>query len=281
MRRPFDLEWLEGQAEAYFRRLRPGVEELPWGSLDPRDYPDELVDRARVSWTEGAYNEYCSAAAFSALLGALLEAAAPVDLVGMAGEFVADEMLHTELNARVAMELGGGAPYLVDFEALAPRPDADLSPLQRAAELAVRVSCVGEAFSLPMLVGSMRAAAHPLTRAVLQRIARDEVPHARVGWLFLDWASTRLDDAERARLAAVALDALRDQEPYWKQVRSRVSDGVTSEGFQLLHVRQLGWMEAGEYAAEARRAVREEIVAPLARAGIEIPAAEVATLLGC
>ena len=279
MRRPFDLEWLEGPAEAYFRRLRPGVDDLPWGTLDPRDYPEELVDRARVSWTEGAYNEYCSAAAFAALLAALLEAGAPVDLVGMAGEFVADEMLHTELNARVAMELGGGAPYLVDFERLAPRPGAGLGPLQRAAELAVRVSCVGEAFSLPMLVGSMRAAAHPLTRAVLQRIARDEVPHARVGWLFLDWAGPLLDDAERARLAGVALDALRDQEPYWKQVRSRAVGGVTSEGFQLRHVRQLGWMEAGEYAAEARRAVREEIVAPLARAGIELPSAEVSSLL--
>ena len=279
MRRLFDLEWLEGPAEVFFRRLRPGAEDLPWGTLDPRDYPDELVDRARVSWTEGAYNEYCSAAAFAALLGALLETAAPVDLVGMAGGFVADEMLHTELNARVAMELGGGAPYLVDFGALAPRPDPDLSPLQRAAELAVRVSCVGEAFSLPMLVGSLRAAAHPLTRAVLQRIARDEVAHARVGWLFLDWAAPRLEDAERARLAAVALDALRDQQPYWKQARSHAADGVTSEGFQLLHVHQLGWMEASAYADRARRAVREEIVAPLAKAGIELPASEVARLL--
>ncbi len=278
MRRPFDLEWQGGPAEAHFRRRRPGIDDLPWGTLRPADYPPELVDRARVSWTEGAYNEYCSAAAFAALLGAMIEAAAPIDLIGMAGEFVADEMLHTELNARMAMQLGGGAPYLIDFARLAPRP-ARGSSLRRAAELAVRISCVAEAFSVPMLVGTMRAAAHPLTHAVLERIARDESPHARLGWLFLDWAGPRLDDADRAHLAAVALAGLKDQSPYWKLAGSRSAGGMTSEGFLVRHVHELGWMEAQAYAAEARRAVREEILAPLAQHGIVPDAAKVTALL--
>src|SRR5690606_13022518 len=130
----------------------------------------ELVDRARVSWTEAAYNEYCTAAAFSELLGALLAAKAPVDLVGMASDFVADEILHVELTSRVAMELGGGAPYEIDFEDLHRRPAAELTPLQRANELVVHVCCVGEAFSLPMLASAFGSATHPLTRAVLERI---------------------------------------------------------------------------------------------------------------
>ena len=43
--------------------------------------------------------------------------------------------------------------------------------LQVATELVVRVCCVGEAFSLPMLAGSRSAASHPVTRAVLDRYA--------------------------------------------------------------------------------------------------------------
>jgi hypothetical protein len=208
----------------------------------------------------------------------MLEAGAPIDLVGMAGEFVADEMLHTELNARMAMQLGGGAPYLIDFASLSPRP-APGPALQRAAELAVRISCVAEAFSVPMLVGTMRAATHPLTHAVLERIARDEAPHARVGWLFLEWAGARLDDVDRSRLADVALAGLRDQSPYWTLARSKAAGGMTSEGFLVRHVNELGWMEAEAYGREARRAVRAEIVEPLARHGIVLDEGEVTVLL--
>jgi hypothetical protein len=276
---PFELAWMGAVAERHVRRKRPGVDELPWGTLRLRDYPPLLVERARVSWTEGAFNEYCSAAAFAEVCAALLAARAPIDLVGMAGDFVGDEMLHVELNARLAMELGGGAPYRVDFAELAPRPSRRLTPLQRASDLVVRVCCVGEAYSVPMLAGSMQAARHPLTRAVLERIAQDEPPHARLGWLYLEWAAPSFDARERARLARVALDALAGMQPYWKRLQSRVREGVTSEGFELAHVHELGWMEAQAYGATARRVVREDVVAPLRACGIELDEAAVAELL--
>ena len=110
MLEPFDLEWFGGPAEKHFRKIRPGVESMPWGSLEPARYPAELVERARVSWTEAAFNEYCTAVAFADLLRALLVVRAPVDLIGMASDFAADEILHVELTSRIAMELGGGAP---------------------------------------------------------------------------------------------------------------------------------------------------------------------------
>jgi len=161
MGEPFDLEWLGGVAEHHFRKVRPGVDEMPWGTLDPKRYPAELVDRARISWTEAAYNEYCTASAFAELLGAMLAAKAPVDLVGMASDFVADEILHVELTSRIAMELGGGAPYVIDFDNLHRKPSSDLSAFQRANELIVHACCVGEAFSLPMLASAFGSATHP------------------------------------------------------------------------------------------------------------------------
>lgn len=247
----FELGWQGGAAAAHFRRSRPGVDDMPWGTLDARRYPAELVERARLAWTEGAVSEYASAAAFAALLSDLLAARAPVDLVGMAGEFIADEMLHTELNARVATELGGGAPYLVDWSALAPPVTDGAPPLERAIERAVRLCCVGETLSAPLLAATARVAAHPLTKAVLSRIAREEPPHARLGWLVLDWAGP-LEPALAARLVEAAVDTARDYDAYF---RAPARD-VEEEGFRLADVRALGWLEAPAWARHARRALR-------------------------
>jgi hypothetical protein len=277
--KPFELEWLGGKSERYFRELRPGVDELPWGTLHAADYPPLLVDRARVSWTEAAYNEYTTAVAFAQLVRAMLEAQAPIDLIAMAGDFIADELLHVELTSRIAMELGGGAPYTIDFEALDQPVDHRLPAFARASDLVVRLCCVGEAFSLPMLGGCMRSALHPLTRAVLERIVRDEAPHGQLGWLYLDWAADRMDDAERGRLAVVALDMMRAFQPYWRRLRSVTKDGVTTEGFRIEHVRQLGWMESPAYARAAREAMRDQVMAPLARYGIVLDAEACEALL--
>lgn len=279
MREPFDLEWMGGVAEKYFRRIRPDVDELPWGTLDPTRYPIELVDRARVSWTEAAYNEYCTAVAFSEMLGALLAAKAPIDLIGMASDFMADEVLHVELTSRIAMELGGGAPYEIDFDGLGVHPSLELSPLQRANQLVVHVCCVGEAFSLPMLASAYNSALHPLTKQVLQRIVHDEAPHGRFGFLYLDWVSDQLDAAERARLGGIAVDTIAQFAPLWQRLTSRVQDGITSEGYSIEHVRELGWTESSLYATRARRAIEEEVVAPLAKYGIELPADGLAVVL--
>jgi len=278
-REPFVLHWLGGPTERHFRAIRPGVEDMPWGTLRASDYPPVLVDMARISWTEAAYNEYCTAAAFAEMLRALLEARAPVDLIGMASDFVADEILHVELTSRLAMELGGGAPYHIDFAHLAQIPSPSLTPLQRASELVVRICCVGEAFSVPMLAGSMKTAAHPLTRAVLERIVQDEAPHGRLGWHYLEWIGEDLDEAERARLAGVALEMLRAFSPLWQRLRSKVVGGVTTEGYRIEHVHQLGWMESSAYGTRARQAVREDVLAPLARFGIDVPVDEVDALL--
>lgn len=279
MKEPFDLEWMGGVAEKHFRKVRPGVDELPWGTLDVARYPAELVDRARVSWTEAAYNEYCTAVAFAEMLQAMLAAKVPIDLIGMASDFMADEMLHVELTSRIAMELGGGAPYQVEFDNLGVNPSPTLSPLQRANELVVHVCCVGEAFSLPMLASAYNSALHPLTKQVLQRIVHDEAPHGRFGFLYLDWAHEQMDAAERARLGEVAASTIELFSPLWQRLTSRVQDGVTTEGYQLEHVRELGWTESSLYATRARAAVEDEVVAPLAKYGIAVPAERLARVL--
>ncbi len=119
-----------------------------------------------------------------------------------------------------------------------------------------------------MLSACHRSAGHPRTRAVLGQIVKDEVPHALLGRYYLEWIADLLDDAERERLARVALDTLGTLAPFWTTLTSRVVDGVTTEGFRVEHVHALGWADAETYGRVARQAVRDDILAPLAFAGI-------------
>ena len=277
--RPFEPEWFGGAAEHHFRKIRPGVDTLPWGTLRERDFDPELLRRAQRSWTEAAYNEYCSAIAFSQLVRALLDINAPVDLVGMASDFLVDETLHVELTSRLSMELGGGARYEVDYEKLAIPIDPRLSPFEVANDLMVRLCCVGEAFSLPMLAGTLRATTHPLVHGVLEQIVRDESHHGRLGYLYLEWADAELTDRERTRLAGTALSAVKAMAPLWQKLRSRVVGEVTTEGFKVSEIHDLGWMLSEDYGVLARRSVEEHVVAPLAQFGIHLDPDGVAALL--
>jgi hypothetical protein len=277
MKELFELEWMGGPAEHHFRRARPGVDDLPWGTLDASDFPPAVLEAARVTWTRSCLTEYRAIAAFSEVLRALCEAKAPVDVIGMASSFVADEVVHVELASRMVMELGGGAPIHVDLDRLFARADTRLTAFQRANEMVLRVSCVAEAFSGKMVVKSLHDDCHPLTLAVLKRIVADESLHYRLGGIYFEWASERMDDAERARLAAIALSDLapystrRDRDA--KSPRDPTADGRRLA--TLAQIRSLGWVEARSYANEVRDAVTRGIVAPLATYGIALDAAAV------
>src|ERR1700733_2601836 len=122
MKVPFELEWMGGAAEHHFRKARPAVEALPWGTLDLSKYAPAAIERARMNWTEVAINEYRAVASFTDVLRALVDVKAPLDLLGMTSDFLADECSHVELASRLAMELGGAVERMVDFEAFTGRP---------------------------------------------------------------------------------------------------------------------------------------------------------------
>ena len=54
---PFELEWLGGATEHFFRRARPDVDKVPWGTVDTSRYAPELLAAVRGSWTELSMNE--------------------------------------------------------------------------------------------------------------------------------------------------------------------------------------------------------------------------------
>src|SRR6185295_2857163 len=200
----FELELFGGGIEQRYRKMRPDVEAMPWGTLDTSRIPEEALVLARKQWTGAAFQEHRTGIACAATARALFECRAPLDLIAMASRFVLDELVHVELCARMAMELGGGTEIRHDPNALIVDADPDLEPLMRAADLIVRCFCVGEALSIPLLRGTWKAARHPLPRAVLGRIVKDEAAHGTFGYLFLDWAEPQLSREDRRLLGAQA-----------------------------------------------------------------------------
>jgi hypothetical protein len=260
----FELEMLGGSWEKRYRKLRPEVEAMPWGTLDPKDHPEALVIAARRSWTGAAFQEHRTGAACAETLRCLIECRAPLDLIAVASRFPLDEMVHVELCARLAMELGGGTEIVHDPDGMIMHANASLPPLLRAAELVVFNFCVGEALSIPMLHGTWKASIHPLPRAVLGRIVKDEAAHGAFGWAFLDWADDKLSDADRAHLAGTAAQAIAGIHTLWADIERRPKAKDSS-------VHALGWMQSEAYLALARRSMETKVLAPLRERGI-VPA---------
>jgi hypothetical protein len=257
---PFELELSGGAVEAGYRRMRPEVESLPWGTIRLADHHAKVVLAARRTWTIAAFQEHRTGAACAETLNALITARAPLDLIALATRYPLDEMVHVELCARLATELGGAVKVMHDPDALIRRPDPALSPRLRAAELVVRNFCVGEAVSIPILRASCKAAEEPLVRAVLARIVKDEAAHGRFGWLYLDWILDSLSGEERRHLTAAAVDEIGLVERNW-------AAGVVTDPARMLPG-TLGWMEPETYLAIAHGALERSVRSPLRERGL-------------
>jgi hypothetical protein len=259
----FALEWMGGVAEHHFRKARPGADDFAWETLDPAAYSQAAVTGAQQVWTDVALSEYAAITAFSDVVSALALARAPLDLIGMTSDFLADEVRHVELASRLVMRLGGAAPRVFDPRRLSTCVTPELTPLQRANELALRVGCIAEAFASGTAAPMMKETTHPLVRAVYTSILRDEARHRRFGSLYFEWAEDRLDDAERKRLGQAATSALADYARLWRAPRTASPPCISSE-----EIHQLGWIEPTRYAPLALGVVRDDIVPALSKLGI-------------
>jgi hypothetical protein len=275
MNEPFTIEWLGGPAEHHFRKARPEGD-FDWESLQASRYPKSLVDASRRVWMGLVLSEYAAINAFADVVAALSQARAPLDLIGMTGDFLADEVRHVELACRVVMQLGGAPVHPFDPSRLSPRTPSATTPFERANELAVRVGCVAEVFAGATAMPIMKETTHPLLRAVYASILRDEARHSRFGSLYFEWAGDRLTDAERVRLGTVTLDALRGFAFLW-QPRAPFSDSPPE--WQPFTSQDLGWLELPRHVTLARDAVLHDVLPPLRKLGLVFPEAELEALL--
>jgi len=284
----FEVQWLGGVAEHHFRRVRPLPTDIAWVTLDKSQYRPAALGCAQQVWTDLALSEYAAIASFAQVVRALAEAQAPLDLIGMTSDFLADEVRHVELACRVVMQLGGAAPRSFEPARLVPSVDVRLSPLARANELVLRVGCIAESFASATAVPIMRAATHPVIRGVYESILRDEARHCRFGGLYFEWASEHWDEAERVRLANVAREALqgliqRSRKASTPRSRAEEPSTLTTTGgapparpVRDDEALELGWFEPVRYEPLVQSAVLDDLVPQLLALGLPLDVAAVA-----
>jgi len=261
----FELELLGGSIEQRYREMRPEVEDMPWGTLDTSEMPEEIILAARKAWTGAAFQEFRTGAACAATLQALIEARAPSDLIALASRFPLDEMVHVELCSRIASELGGAIEWVYDPQNMIGKLGEGCEPILKAAHLVVAFFCVGEALSIPLLHGTWQASEHPLIKAVLRRIVLDEADHGTFGWTFLDWANEHLEDSDRVELGKTADLFIEGIYLRWEDLRQ-------NRAFDIHQSHALGWMGSEEYLELAEHSLKRNVVAPLVAHGIPVSA---------
>ncbi len=132
------------------------------------------------AWRHRTLDEYRSQVAFTEFLQEVTELGCSYDILTAAVRLVRDEARHVELCRRMVFALGGedvvpGAPQYVRSD-----PRADL--FERVLFTTAASLCVGETFSVAFLVASRDHARHPLSRAALEQLAKDESIHSQLGW---------------------------------------------------------------------------------------------------
>ena len=152
----------------------------------------------------------------------------------------------------MAMELGGGTGIDYDPDQVVLDAPEGLPPLLRAGDLVVRFFCVGEALSIPLIRGAWKASTHPLSRAVLARIVRDEAAHGTFGFSFLEWARPRLSEADMAFLGTRADEAIRAVHKLWDSIRTSRTGVYDDSAGDALGLDEVGRLP-GARGAVARR----------------------------
>jgi hypothetical protein len=265
-RERFELSMYGEGVERRYRKMRPEVEKMPWGTFDHGHLSARALNDARISWTGAAFQEHRTGLACAMALRGMIEARVPLDLIALSTRFPLDEMVHVELAARMAMELGGAADLRHDPDLMIVEPPEGLPPLTRAADMVVRFFCVGEALSIPLLRGTWKAAVQPLPKAILGRIVKDEAAHGQFGFTFLDWAVTRMDAEAIAAVGRAADRGIGSVVDSWAKSRANRPADFDASGDTL------GWMRSDAYYAAAERAMEEKVRAPLRERGIPITA---------
>ncbi len=145
-------------------------------------------------WSSCASLEAASVPAFHLLAEDLRRLGAPETLIAEAVSSANDEIIHAALVLGLASRQGATSQ-----EVLVPSR-APKSLFEMAHENAVE-GCVRETFGAFVAAYQAQMATDARTKAVLQRIAKDEMKHATLSHSIAAWAEPQLSDEERTRIA--------------------------------------------------------------------------------
>jgi hypothetical protein len=184
------------------RQLHPELREgADWTSGDRPDTSDlDPATRNALAalWLHDAQKEHASVPAFSRISWMLAAVGAPAELMAWSHRAALEEIEHAQKCFALAAGYGGTA-YTVE-----PMPELLVGGLDGSADALVTLAteslgdgCQLEDFNADVAAECARVCEEPVTRAVLEQIAREERSHADFSWALLHWLVTHAGDAVR------------------------------------------------------------------------------------
>jgi hypothetical protein len=189
-------------------------------------------------FSEVAYLEAASVAAFRALGRQLRTHGAPPSLRRAARRAARDEIRHARLTRKLAVRFGGR--YVAPQVSAKPAAALETIALENATE-----GCVRETYGALLATYQAQNARDTQVRRVMRQIAHDETQHAALAWRIAHWVEPRLDPAARQRIAAArraSVASLYQELDYQASERLTAVAGVPS----ATHARRLANALRGE-----------------------------------
>ncbi len=206
--RPFRVDGVSRAAPVTANRSWTSVEVT--AALAPGASALSLRERTRIATRalEQARFEHASVGSFARTSLELLALGAPPDLLHDTARAMQDEIEHARLCFAIAQAHGAGevGPGTLDLAGALPNA---VDPGRIAYAVAYE-GCVGETLGAIEGADDAGAAADPLLRDVLARIADDEQRHAVLAWRTLAWIVATFGDDARDGARRGIDEGLRD-----------------------------------------------------------------------
>jgi hypothetical protein len=190
--------------------LRLGSDWTQGDRPDPRGLDEPTRAALEALWLHDAQKEHASVPAFARLSWLLAAVGAPAELLEWSHRAAMEEIAHTRLCFALAAGYGRRS-FTVE-----PMPDLLLGgldlkgqPLEVMAIESVTDGCQLEDFNADVAAACAAVCEEPVTRRVLEQIAREERSHAEFSWAMVEWLLGRDAKVVRAAItsALVKLDS--------------------------------------------------------------------------
>jgi hypothetical protein len=167
---------------------------------------DDLDGAARAAlealWLHDAQKEHASVPAFARIGWILAAVGAPAELMAWSQRAALEEVDHARRCFALAAGYGGRSHTVEPMpDLLLAGLDARGDPLQLLAAESLEDGCLLEDFNADVAAACAAVCTEPVTRAVLQQIAREERSHAEFSWAVLAWTLERSPGPVRSAVA--------------------------------------------------------------------------------
>jgi hypothetical protein len=174
------------------KQLHPELKEGADWTAGDRPSASGLNEPTRLAlealWLHDAQKEHASVPAFSRISWLLAAVGAPAELMSWSHRAALEEIDHAQRCFALAAGYGGRS-FTVE-----PMPDLLLGgfddvkdPLVTLAVESLKDGCLLEDFNADVAAKCAEVCEEPVTRRVLEQIAREERSHADFSWALIDW----------------------------------------------------------------------------------------------